>query len=188
MRGEAVRLLTAHRAKGLEWRLVVVAHVQEGGWPDLRRRDSLLQADRIGPDGLLPPLTREAMLAEERRLFYVACTRARQRLVVTAVQSPDDDGEQPSRFLDELGHEPCTASGGRGARCRWPAWSPSCAVRSPTPTSPSRSGPPPPGGCGMLAATEVHGRPVAPSADPRPGGGSARRAGPSVRSAPATSR
>ncbi len=35
-------------SKGLEWRLVVVAHVQEGSWPDLRRRDSLLQADRIG--------------------------------------------------------------------------------------------------------------------------------------------
>ena len=48
VRGEAVRLLTAHRSKGLEWRLVVVAHVQEGAWPDLRRRDSLLQADRIG--------------------------------------------------------------------------------------------------------------------------------------------
>ncbi len=42
---------------------------------------------------------------EERRLFYVACTRARQRLVVTAVQSREDDGEQPSRFLGELGVE-----------------------------------------------------------------------------------
>ena len=40
---------------------------------------------------------------EERRLFYVACTRARRRLVVSAVKSPDDDGEQPSRFLEELG-------------------------------------------------------------------------------------
>ena len=49
VRGEAVRLLTAHRAKGLEWDVVVVAHVQEGAWPDLRRRDTLLGADRIGP-------------------------------------------------------------------------------------------------------------------------------------------
>ena len=47
-RGAAVRLLTAHRSKGLEWRLVVVAHVQQEGWPDLRRRSTLLQADRIG--------------------------------------------------------------------------------------------------------------------------------------------
>jgi superfamily I DNA/RNA helicase/RecB family exonuclease len=102
VRGEAVRLLTAHRSKGLEWRFVVVAHVQDEAWPDLRRRSSLLQADRIGGDGILPPLSVQALLAEERRLFYVACTRARQRLLVTAVASPEDDGEQPSRFVDEL--------------------------------------------------------------------------------------
>ena len=102
VRGDAVRLLTAHRSKGLEWRFVVVAHVQDEGWPDLRRRATLLHADRIGADGLLPPLTVQALLAEERRLFYVACTRARERLLVTAVRSPDDDGEQPSRFVDEL--------------------------------------------------------------------------------------
>ena len=80
--------MTAHRSKGLEWRLVVVAGVQEGLWPDLRRRGSLLEADRIGRDGLAEPLTPGALLAEERRLFYVAATRARERLVVTAVKAP----------------------------------------------------------------------------------------------------
>src|SRR3954471_6885070 len=120
-RGAAVRLLTAHRAKGLEWRLgggapaqpgggeglewrlVVVAHVQQEGWPDLRRRSTLLQADRIGEHGVVPPVSTRELLMEERRLFYVAATRARQRLVVTAVAAAEDDGEQPSRFLDELG-------------------------------------------------------------------------------------
>jgi len=102
-RGAAVRLLTAHRAKGLEWRLVVVAHVQQDGWPDLRRRSSILGADRIGTHGLVPPTSTRELLVEERRLFYVACTRARERLVVTAVASGEDDGDQPSRFLDELG-------------------------------------------------------------------------------------
>ncbi|GAA4735663.1 ATP-dependent DNA helicase [Nocardioides endophyticus] len=102
-RGAAVRLLTAHRSKGLEWRLVVVAHVQQELWPDLRRRSTLLQADRIGEDGLVPPVSVRELLMEERRLFYVACTRARQRLVVTAVASAEDEGEQPSRFLEELG-------------------------------------------------------------------------------------
>ncbi|MEU6948919.1 ATP-dependent DNA helicase [Streptomyces sp. NPDC046316] len=110
-RPDAVRLMTAHRSKGLEWGLVVVAGVQEGLWPDLRRRGSLLEADRIGRDGLAEPLTPGALLAEERRLFYVAATRARDRLVVTAVKAPADDGDQPSRFLTELGAEPKDVSG-----------------------------------------------------------------------------
>ncbi|MFE4917613.1 ATP-dependent helicase [Streptomyces sp. NPDC056661] len=111
VRPDAVRLMTAHRSKGLEWRLVVVAGVQEGLWPDLRRRGSLLEADRIGRDGLAEPLTPGALLAEERRLFYVAATRARERLIVTAVKAPADDGDQPSRFLTELGVEPRDVTG-----------------------------------------------------------------------------
>ncbi|MFE2877299.1 ATP-dependent helicase [Streptomyces roseus] len=110
-RTEAVRLMTAHRSKGLEWRLVVVAGVQEGLWPDLRRRGSLLEADRIGRYGLAEPLTPGALLAEERRLFYVAATRARERLVVTAVKAPAEDGDQPSRFLTELGVTPKDVTG-----------------------------------------------------------------------------
>ncbi|WP_193386442.1 ATP-dependent helicase [Streptomyces xiaopingdaonensis] len=111
LRPESVRLLTAHRAKGLEWRLVVVAGVQEGLWPDLRRRGSLLEADRIGRDGIAAPLPPGALLAEERRLFYTAVTRARERLVVTAVRAATDDGDQPSRFLAELGEEPVAVHG-----------------------------------------------------------------------------
>ncbi|MEV6952355.1 ATP-dependent DNA helicase [Streptomyces sp. NPDC051183] len=110
-RSDAVRLMTAHRSKGLEWSLVVVAGVQDGLWPDLRRRGSLLEADRIGGDGLAEPLTPGALLAEERRLFYVAATRARDRLVVTAVKAPAEDGDQPSRFLSELGVTPKDVTG-----------------------------------------------------------------------------
>ncbi|MFC1432869.1 ATP-dependent helicase [Streptacidiphilus sp. N1-3] len=105
VRPDAVRLLTAHRSKGLEWRLVVVAGVQEGLWPDLRRRGSLLEADRIGRDGLAEPLSPGALLGEERRLFYVAVTRAKERLIVTAVKAPAEDGDEPSRFLRELYRE-----------------------------------------------------------------------------------
>ncbi|UQA93232.1 ATP-dependent helicase [Streptomyces halobius] len=111
VRPDAVRLMTAHRSKGLEWRLVIVAGVQEGLWPDLRRRGSLLEADRIGRDGLAEPLTPGALLVEERRLFYVAATRARERLIVTAVKSAADDGDQPSRFLTELGITPQDVTG-----------------------------------------------------------------------------
>ena len=166
VRGDAVRLLTAHRSKGLEWRLVVVAHVQEGAWPDLRRRDSLLQADRIGADGLLPPVTRSAMLAEERRLFYVAATRARQRLVVTAVQSPDDDGEQPSRFVHELGHDPVHRVG-RPRRPLSMAGLVSEMRRTlADPDQPDAVRDAAARRLRMLAEADVHGRPAAPAADP----------------------
>ncbi|HLR83793.1 MAG TPA: ATP-dependent DNA helicase, partial [Nocardioidaceae bacterium] len=102
VRGAAVRLLTAHRSKGLEWRIVVVAGVQEGVWPDARYRGSLLQTDRLARDGVQQPPSLRERIAEERRLFYVAVTRAMERLVVTAVQSPFDDGDQPSRFFTEI--------------------------------------------------------------------------------------
>ena len=102
VRGPAVRLLTAHRAKGLQWRLVVVSGVQEGVWPDVRRRGSLLAPDRLEPSGLVDAAPMSELLAEERRLFYVACTRSQEQLVVTAVRSAADDGLQPSRFLDDV--------------------------------------------------------------------------------------
>ncbi len=116
-RGDAVRLLTAHAAKGLEWDLVAVAGVQEGVWPDLRLRGSLLGSERLvdvlagrsTDQGRLATVVGQtsALLDEERRLFHVAVTRARHRLLVSAVASAavggDDHEEQPSRFLYELG-------------------------------------------------------------------------------------
>ncbi|NBE97023.1 ATP-dependent helicase [Nonomuraea sp. KC401] len=103
--GDAVRVLTAHRSKGLEWDVVVVAGVQEGVWPDLRLRGSLLGVEDLVEvvEGAEPNAASlvSKLLAEERRLFYVAATRARRRLVVTAVGGDDTD-ERPSRFLSEL--------------------------------------------------------------------------------------
>ena len=111
LRGSAVRVLTAHRAKGLEWELVVVAGVQEGTWPDVRRRGLLLEADRLGRRAVTEAAPVASRIAEERRLFYVACTRARSRLVVTAVAGTEGEGDQPSRFLAELGVPVQTRSG-----------------------------------------------------------------------------
>jgi superfamily I DNA/RNA helicase/RecB family exonuclease len=99
----AVRLLTAHRSKGLEWDLVVVAGLQEGVWPDLRRRGSVLESDLIDAGGPRPAATDAALLVEERRLFYVAVSRARRRLVLTATSGTDELAERPSRFLGESG-------------------------------------------------------------------------------------
>ena len=108
--GDAVRVMTAHASKGLEWPLVVVAGVQEGVWPDLRLRGSLLGADDLAAVAQARDAAgaahdrRTELLAEERRLFYVAVTRARERLVVTAVAGSEGD-DRPSRFVEELGVE-----------------------------------------------------------------------------------
>lgn len=102
--GESVALLTAHAAAGREWTVVVVPGVQEGAWPDLRLRGSLLGVERM-VDVLSGVYVDEhvsqtaPILAEERRLFMVACSRARWRLLVSAIRGEE---EQPSRFLSEL--------------------------------------------------------------------------------------
>jgi len=104
-RENCVRILTAHRSKGLEWDVVIVAGVQEDSWPDLRLRGSLLRADELDNDphsaDVDTAMLAARLLAEERRLFYVAATRARRLLVVTAAGGEDAD-VRPSRFLAEL--------------------------------------------------------------------------------------
>jgi ATP-dependent exoDNAse (exonuclease V) beta subunit len=101
--GDGVRVMTAHRSKGLEWDVVVVAGVQADDWPDLRRRGSVLDTDLLGADGLRTPQTVSELRREERRLFYVAITRARRRVMCTAVETPSEDGRRPSPFLEDLG-------------------------------------------------------------------------------------
>ncbi len=100
--GEAVSVLTAHSAAGREWEVVAVPGVQEGSWPDLRLRGTVLGVERMVDvlAGLEPSVSAVApILAEERRLLLVAASRARSKLLISAVRGED---EQPSRFLDEI--------------------------------------------------------------------------------------
>ncbi len=101
-RPDAVRILTAHRAKGLEWDEVWVVGAQEGVWPDLRARGTTLRAEELTAAGIGSGPRPADLLEEERRLFYVACTRARRRLHISTVEEPGDGGDRPSRFIADV--------------------------------------------------------------------------------------
>ena len=102
VRSDAVRVLTAHRAKGLEWNEVWLVGAEEGVWPDLRARGSALRAEELTKDGVGSGPRPADLLEEERRLFFVACTRARRQLHITAVDEQEDGGERPSRFVADV--------------------------------------------------------------------------------------
>ena len=114
---DAVRLMTIHRAKGLEFEIVCVADLGRGPW----RRADLLRVGRDGRIGLRlgepgtakrePALEYGALgdeqaaaeAMEERRVFYVAMTRARERLIVSGAARldawPSNGGGSPIAWI-----------------------------------------------------------------------------------------
>lgn len=106
--GETVSVLTPAAALGREFDTVVIAGVQDGVWPNTRLRGGMLQtwrlADATGRTADETSAVRDAdrrrdALHDELRLFVRAASRARCRLVVTAV---DDDDTGPSVLFDLL--------------------------------------------------------------------------------------
>ena len=85
--GNQVRLMSMHAAKGLEFRFVFIVGVEDGNLP----HDASIEEGRID---------------EERRLFYVGITRAKERLWLSHAKEAQRWGDklklQPSRFIDEL--------------------------------------------------------------------------------------
>ncbi len=98
---DMVRIMTVHAAKGLEFRHVFVVNMVDKRFPAVGRGGEIELPDaltkEIVPEG-------DIHLEEERRLFYVAMTRAKDGLFLT---SAEDYGgklkKKPSRFLSELG-------------------------------------------------------------------------------------
>ncbi len=89
----AIRLSTVHQAKGLEWRAVIILWASEGMFPSPRAVDASLEGE-----------------AEERRLFYVAVTRAKDRLIICSpeIRITRDGGviyHEVSRFVSEINPE-----------------------------------------------------------------------------------
>jgi len=101
--GGVVQVLTPASALATEFDTVVVAGVQDGVWPNLRTRGSLFDTWRLGPAAAGEQADaldlRRGVLHDELRLFVRAITRARSRLIVTAV---DDDDTGPSVLFEFL--------------------------------------------------------------------------------------
>jgi len=88
-RGRGVRIMTVHASKGLEFSVVFLPRLEEGIFP---HRSALENAEE---------------LEEERRLFYVAITRAKEKLYLSYVRKRNTKGgkevdRKPSRFLSEI--------------------------------------------------------------------------------------
>lgn len=113
--GDAVLVTTPSGAVGLEFRTVVVAALQEGVWPNLRARGSLLEpqnllralhaagdgSDRDAADRAADRAIddRKLVLDDELRMFALAVSRARERVILSAVANDD---EQRSVFFSLL--------------------------------------------------------------------------------------
>ena len=80
---DAVSMVTMHASKGLEWKVVVLPDVNEGVIPHKKA-------------------VTDDELEEERRMFYVAMTRAKEHLFIFYVQEKEAGNLLPSRFLDEI--------------------------------------------------------------------------------------
>ena len=107
-RGEVVSVMTVHSAKGLEWDLVAITGLQEGIWPNLKARGSLLGSERLVESERTQATARReieasaanALVEDERRLLKVAISRAKAALVITAYSKEDDS--EPSQYFEEI--------------------------------------------------------------------------------------
>lgn len=97
---EKITLSTIHSAKGLEWDFVTVTGLEEGTLPIGPRSygEPRANTDAIPAEAIIP-WRRQPYIEEEKRLFYVACTRARKELHVTFSAQRRSQGRKDSPFI-----------------------------------------------------------------------------------------
>lgn len=100
-------VMTIHKSKGLEWQTVYVIDCSASSFPFLAGGSGL----KI-PEELKLLSDADARLPEERRLMYVAATRARDELIITYAEHRSGPSlRKPSRFIEELGLSPAENGG-----------------------------------------------------------------------------
>ncbi len=97
---DAVQIMTAHQAKGLEFPVVVIGAAMERRFPTSRRRPWCEIPYHLCESG--EPEVEDFHTEDERKLFYVASTRARDLLLIGAADVVNKRGGGPSRFIHEL--------------------------------------------------------------------------------------
>lgn len=110
-----VRIMTAHATKGLEYKAVIVTNLAQKRFPILRMSNNSLFPKHLHPEvrGLDEKARAERIseweyyeqknqIHEERRLCYVACTRAREKLYFTYALDYGDKKHGPSQFIEEM--------------------------------------------------------------------------------------
>ncbi|MEW6617069.1 MAG: ATP-dependent DNA helicase [Patescibacteria group bacterium] len=99
-----VRCMTAHRAKGLEFEYVYIVNAYDGHWGNKRKSDTLPLVPRVF--SLFGNSVRGSDIDDERRLFYVALTRAKKEVYISYART-DESGKEKisSQFLSEIKSE-----------------------------------------------------------------------------------
>ena len=100
---DAVRLLTVHAAKGLEFPVVFVLRVTRPSFPSSYREDLVeFPTELRDPDTVIEGDPKQVHAQEERRLFYVAITRAEDQLVLCANKGTRKRDATPPGYVREL--------------------------------------------------------------------------------------
>jgi len=121
---DAVRVMTMHAVKGLEFKTVIVTNLAEKRFPLERTSKEPLVPKELNPDikrylgsvegfdemgekeknDIIKDYEKKSLLYEERRLCYVSFTRAREKLFMTYARSynSEEDSSSPSIFLQEI--------------------------------------------------------------------------------------
>ncbi len=100
--GDAVQLLTAHSAKGLEYRHVAIIRGSSTSFPCSYKEPLIAFPVELSRSGTRSTDDKTLHEEEERRLFYVAMTRAKDTLAIYANQGQSKKDPKPTKFLREF--------------------------------------------------------------------------------------